>query len=217
MHIFCSVSPESSHAAVFLGNDALLFSNGDNLTLKWSPEDLVPRELSNNVTVDVSIQLQYRLSKKYLLQTIKMYPSATNNGELKMEFSTEFLLQCFSDTGSLPFKVCPIAFKISISSNQYLPEKISIWTGMAFVKPDNLEDTELVFQCDNWIKSVEMSGELFLFNELPPCPPTLPLAIFDVTYQKESMVSSMTSDSTYHNIFMKYFYPDVNVCYRQAM
>ena len=212
------MSPETSHAVTFSGSNGLLFSEGDEVILKWSPEILIPSRLENNITIDVSTQLQFNVfnSDNFRFNEVNIYRSNMNDGFLKVQFRSRPNLRCPATTRQF-LEVCPIVFQVSVSPGQYLPSSVSIWSGVAFYKPKDLDDSKILMDCDVWKDSVAESGDMSLFRELPACPPTVPLAVFDVNYRRESMVSSMTSDTSYHQMFMEYFHPNITACYRQSM
>ena len=63
------------------------------------------------------------------------------------------LVLCSSFTDQLTFfSVCPMYMKISISSDQYLSSKISIWSGALFFNSSlsSFYNDSLPNQCQNW-------------------------------------------------------------------
>lgn len=127
-------------------------------------------------------------------------------------------VQCTTLDISLILKICPILFKVSVNSAHRLPKDIGIWSGIAFFRPNaSTSDKELAEQCEKWSDNARNRGLSALLSTLPACPPTLPLAIFDINYQQEDMISQVTKSESYQNMFMRYFHPNVSICYRQSM
>ena len=128
------------------------------------------------------------------------------------------LVLCSSFTDQLTFfSVCPMYMKISISSDQYLSSKISIWSGALFFNSSlsSFYNDSLPNQCQNWYgKTQPIIASL---QQLPHCPPNELIASFDLNFMKEDMTSSVTSKMGYHEIFMKYFHPEIRECYIQSM
>ena len=170
-------------------------------------------------SVDIGIFVQYynSITDSYALYPIQGYSNIANDGEERIKVNFEFSLQCLSLDSGIVFNVCPIIFKITVSNSHVLPPDSGIWSGIAFLNSDNSSDVELAEECEEWSESTQRSGLVALLDTLPPCPPTLPLARFDITYQREDMISQVTQDQEYHKIFMSYFHPNIKVCYIQSM
>ena len=223
---FLLVSPESSHSAIISGHNGLLFDPEDEVTIKWSPELIMAPAIDANVTVrpvefvDISVFIQfYRFDTGgYDLQPTQVINKVENDGEEIIKVRGNPYLKCTSVEIEVLFKVCSILFKITVNDLHVLPKKMGIWSGIAFLKPNSsTSDEELAEECEGWSESVRNRGLVALLDTLPPCPPTLLLAIFDITYQREDMISQVTKDQEYHKIFMSYFHPNIKVCYRQSM
>ena len=222
------MSPENSHSVVISQNDGLLFNPDDEILLKWSPELLMAPAINADIDnepvrlVDIGIFVHFYRFDKNIFEVfpLKIIQNTANDGEERIKVQVDIPgLQCTSLVGNeLNFKVCTILFRISVSYLQELPPGIGIWSGVAFLKPNRLtSDAELGEQCEKWSDSIRNRGYVALLETLPPCPPLLGFAFFDINYQRESMVSQITRDEEYHKTFMKYFHPNISVCYRQSM
>ena len=222
------MSPENSHSVVISQNDGLLFNPDDEILLNWSPELLMAPAIYADIDnepvrlVDIGIFLHfYRFDMDiFELLQLNVIQNTANDGEEKIKVQVYIPgLRCTSLVGNeLNFKVCTLLFRISVSYLQELPPGIGIWSGVTFLKPNSsTSDDELAEQCEKWSDSTQNRGLLALLDTLPPCPPLLVFAFFDINYQRENMVSHNTRDEEYHKTFMKYFHPNISVCYRQSM
>ncbi len=211
------VSPETSHSVTFTGGSELLFSKGENVVIKWQPEQLVSNELENKLDINIGTFLQYVPNVKPA-DLRNTYHFDRNSGQENITLPT-VIFQCDIIDG-VSSSICPIFFQVSIGSQSQILGKeisgISIWSGVSFLG-DLKDNSKINSQCDKWTSTAENSGDVNLLNRLPPCPPTTLFAVWDVNYQRENMVSSVTSDSTYHQSFMNFFHPNITTCYRQSM
>ncbi len=181
----------------------------------------MPTTLVNNVTVDISLQILYYnnviLPQVFqLLQVESLMTKTENDGEQKVAVNFEtFSVACPYTVPGISFSICPVLFKISISPSQYLPSDISIWTGIAFVQQNSVNDTKLSKQCGMWKDTTtHISAHLDRLNH---CPPNQLVANFDLSYQREDRTSIITSSRVYHTMFMRFFHPGIKQCYRQSV
>ena len=214
------MSPENSHTAILEDVDSLLFKPHDEVTVKWTPDSIIKSDIETNFRVNVEIYaLQYRraTSNYFELEEVQVVKNIDNDGEEKITLQHKPRLHCSSLDSNVKFGICSIIFKVSVSETSSLPASIGIWTGIAFFIP-SLEtfDRILGHQCEAWATGGKNQANLPQLRTLTPCPPTLPLAIFDINFQRESMVSDITRDATYQNDFMTFFHKG-HVCYRQSM
>ena len=217
---FYTVSPENSHTAILNNVDSLLYRPFDKVTVSWSPDSLIRTANQINFRVDIEVYaLQYRreTSAFFELEEVQAVKNIENDGQEEITLQHRPHLRCSSLDNNVNFGVCSIVFKVSVSETSSLPASIGIWTGIVFFIP-SLETSDRILgrQCESWATGGNNQANLPLLKTLPPCPPTLPLAIFDVNYQRENMVSDMNRDATYHNDFMTFFHKG-HVCYRQSM
>ena len=214
------MSPENSHTAILEDVDSLLFKPRDEVTVKWTPDSIIKSNIETNFRVNVEIYaLQYRqaTSNYFELEEVQVGKNIENDREEKITLQHKPHLRCSSLDSNVNFDVCSIIFKVSVSETNSLPASIGIWTGIAFFIP-SLETSDKILgrQCEDWATGGNNQANLPLLKTLPPCPPTLLLANLDINFQRESMVSDITRDATYHNVFTSFFHKG-HVCYRQSM
>ena len=214
------VSPEIGHA-VSVGGEGVtpVIAPGQSIILSWDPHSLVPNGLDNNVTVDISFKvLNYDPSNgefSFLQIQSTLAEKTANDGEENIIMNYHLPVFCSSFTDLFTFfSVCPIYMKISISSDQYLSSDISIWSGALFFKTFSSFAGSLPNQCQKWYGNTQPIASL---QQLPHCPLNELIASFDLSYMKEDMTSSITSNMGYHELFMEYFHPGIHECYRQSM
>ena len=197
-----------------------LINLNDKVNLTWNPSALVPDGLLGPATVKISyILLSYNGDHFEKDNEITLKENAENDGQesVVITSSSSFFL-CESYYGNTGFyTICPVHVMVSLSSNQ-LPSDISLWSGVFFVtNPDTSISSiivgSIVDQCTSWYNdNNQLPAQL---SRLPKCPPNELIASFDFDFIRESSTSSLTSEDNYHNIFMRYFHPNISQCYRQ--
>ena len=221
MFILYAVSPELAVAVTFTADDMDLFLvGGEDISLRWSPESLVPYTFDHDIAVDINLVLIFFIPPdKFMLIPLQMpiKTNTNNDGIENITIPRLFNRQCpytQSGRGYIFLRVCAAFFKISISDGQDLDSSISIWSGLAFALFENPD--ELSEQCDKWRTGV-MHPSPALLGTLPPCPPQQLVANFDLSYQREDINFVTTPSIEYHSLFMSYFHPEIDVCYRQSV
>ena len=209
------VSPERAHSVRFSGQEIFLSSN-TMLTIKWSPEQLVPESLlSTDITVDISLYIQQYSEGKF---TWKVHSSLKgnipNDGEEMLIVPSKKLTCDYPIKSVNPFSVCPVAIKVSVSKSSNLPTSIGIWTGIAFLKSGFTSSDNLRQQCKVWSDSERMSTTPLL-RTLSPCPPNQLIANFDIEYEREDRSSIYHTSKDYEGTYMRFFHSNITVCYRQ--
>ncbi len=212
---FATVSPEVGHAvSVTSQKGTLLITPGYHITLRWLPESLVPSGLVNNVTVDISIYLQDSNGDPHNpraefteVDVLKITP---NNGEASVSLKN-YQLACSPASGGVTYTVCPVYFKVSVSSNQYLPSDLAIWFGTVYYRSESVTDSDMVDQCEQWRQTAEDSQMLqpSRITRGVRCPPNVALAILDPNFRVEDRTSVLTQDQLYHKAFLKTFHSSV--------
>ncbi len=218
--MFFVVSHEIAHAVSLTSErDTLLFTSGDHITLRWLPESLVPSGLVNNVTVNISIYLQDSNGDPHNPRAefteVDVLQVTPNNGEASVSLKN-YQLACSPASGGFTYTVCPVYFKVSVSSNQYLPSDLAIWSGTVYYRSESVTDLDMVDQCEQWRQTTEDSQMLqpSRFTQGVRCPPSVALAKLDPNFRVENRTSVLTQDQRYHRAFLKYFHSSVRTCYR---
>lgn len=207
------VSPEKAHAVSISGEGLLLIPN-EKRSITWSPEQLLPDELSGSaVSVVISIYVQHGDSNYNwgLLDTLSEV--TPNDGEETVTIPSISKFYCSSSKVSR-FEVCPVAIKVSIHSSALLPTTIGMWSGIVFLQSGSSVSSSIRDQCEDWSES-ELGSSSPRLEKLRPCPPNQLVANFDVELEKESRTSIVDSTTDYEQKYMEYFHPNTEVCYRQ--
>ena len=216
---YSTVSPEKGHAiSLSSKQQTLLFTSGDLITLTWNPELLVPSSLVNNITVDISIFYQdYDGEIQHTDITIldQLETSSLNDGEARITLQN-YSLACSTGNKGVTFTVCPIYFKVSVSSDQYLPSDMAVWSGTVYYRSRHVSDFDMLDQCENWRQDERSHLPLLerLFQQSEPCPPTSHIAGFDQTFLLEDRRSIFTGNNSYQQLFQNYFHPKTTTCFR---
>ena len=209
------VSPERAHSVRFSGQEIILTPN-TMLSIKWSPEQLVPESLlSTDITVDISLYIQQYSEGEFIW---KMHSSlkrnSPNDGEEMVTVPSSKLSCDYPIRSVKPFEVCPVSIKVSVSKNSNLPTSIGIWTGIAFLKSGFIKGKALRQQCKQWSDSERMSTAPLL-RTLSPCPPNQLIANFDIEYEREDRSSIYHTSNDYEETYMRFFHSDITVSYRK--
>ena len=196
-----------------------LINVNDQINITWSPSALVPDGLLGPTTVKISyVLLNYNGDHFEKDNEITLKENTENDGQESVVISSSssfFLCNNYYESNGF-YTICPIHVMVSLSSNE-LPSEISLWSGVFFVtNPDtslsSLIVGSIVNQCTNWYNNNQLPAQL---SRLPKCPPNVLIASFDVDFIRESSTSVLTTKDIYHNIFMRYFHPNISQCYRQ--
>ena len=216
------VSPEQGHSVSVEGEKVTpLINLNDQVNLTWDPSALVPDGLLGPTTVNISYVFfsyyGYDFEKE---NEITLKENTENDGQESVVISSPsslFLCSNYYYESNGFYTICPIHVMVSFSSDQ-LPSDISLWSGVFFAtNPDtsilNVIFGSIVDQCTNWYNdNNQLPPQL---SRLPKCPPNELIASFDFDFIRESSTSILTSEDNYHNIFMRYFHPNISQCYRQ--
>ena len=182
----------------------------------WNPELLVPSRLVNNITVDISIFYQdydgeIQHTDIIILDQLEI---SLNDGEARITLQN-YSLACSTGEEGVTFTVCPIYFKVSISSGQYLPSDVAVWSGTVYYKPPHVSDFDMLDQCENWRQDKRSHLVLLeTFQQSEPCPPTGRIASLDPAFLLEDRRSIFTGDNSYQQLFQNYFHPKTTTCFR---
>lgn len=217
-----------------IGSPSLMLRSNDRMTVKWSPEDILPSFLSQNVSslfVDITLyrQLYVQDGLNWMVswkdESILSSSLVGADGEATVlipSLSLTCRLPLHSSTKSVDAGLCPVAIKVSVSdalgrfSNFVLPSSVGVWSGVAFLESSD-PNLNLRQVCDEWGES-EMksgtSGETLLQNVIS-CPPNEFLARIDADYEEE-ILTSLFRRTNFPTQVMEFLHPGVAICYRQA-
>lgn len=171
------------------------------LFLKWQPGFLFPLNAENSTSALVNIDLyRYnRISRAEQTRWQKMIGLATNinnTGSATVEVPKSVLVQ----------DPQLAVIKISLSPDQPLDtvdSRIAAWSGLVYTESLDNTLSKLCFVWSNGQRS-DIGPELL--DRLPPCPPTVRLALLDSLYLEEQQISS----------YREFFHPNASRCFRQA-
>ena len=232
------MSPERGHV-VDIGSPSLMLHSGELITIRWSPEDIVPSFLTENISslsFDITLSRQlYTRDKRNRWQVSwnKEYVLAQNisgdDGEAMVSIPS-IKLVCrlpLEKSGYVDVGLCPIAIKVHVSvsgeserqdSSFVLPNSVGVWSGVAFMESSDLVGMELQTVCEEWGKLENNSGNTGenLLRNVVPCPPNEFLARIDPDYEEE-ILSSLFRSTNFSRQAMAFLHPGIASCYHQAM
>ena len=227
------VSPERAYT-VDLVPGGLLFSGGEERTIRWEPESVLSSQVASNVnpeeiTVDIKLFRQELVPSSInhyrWMEVITLNESLSNSGEASVMIPpTDIACRYPIAYDNIHLSVCPVVFKVTINSlpdnvddrvSKYIPEaNTGQWSGVAFLRAANTSDMELRDTCERWSNADTQASRL---SQLRACPPTVRLARFDQAYQQVQLVRPFARGSRYEEDTMRLFHPDSHVCYIEAV
>ena len=213
------VSPEQGHSMSVEGEDVTLLINlNDQVNITWNSSALVPDRLLGPASVNISYVLLSYNGDNFEKETISLKENTENDGQESVVItSPSTFIPCSNYENNGFYTICPIHVMVSYSSDQ-LPSDISLWSGVFFVTNSDTFISSflfgsIVYQCTSWYNdNNQLPAQM---SRLPKCPPNELIASFDFDFIRESSTSILTSEDIYHNIFMRYFHPNISQCYRQ--
>ena len=214
---------------------SLMLHSNEVMIVKWTPEDIVPSFLSQNVSslhVDITLYRQQYIQEgtdwkvSWKDQSTLTSNIVGANGEARVLIPPRNItcrLPLHSSTRSVNVGLCPVAIKVSVNNslgrheNFALPNSIGVWSGVAFLESSDL-DLDLRGVCDNWAESEKDSGASgeALLQAVISCPPNEFLARLDADYEEE-LLTSLFRRTNFPAQAMGFLHPGVSTCYRQAM
>ena len=227
------VSPERAYA-LDLVPGGLLFTGGDERTIRWSPESILSSQVAPSVRPEeITVAIKFfrqelvpsSLDQYRWIEVATLNESLSNSGEASVVIpSIDITCRYPIAYDNIDLSVCPVIFEVTVNSlpdgaentiSEYIPgANIGQWSGVAFLRAANTSDMELRNTCERWSNADTQASRL---SQLRACPPTIRLARFDLAYQQAQQVSLFARGSRYEEDAMRLFHPDSHVCYIEAV